>query len=335
MPFDDLPCPCRISCLLQKEQRNPSRLDIEANLLAAVKAYFYDGFLVTLENRTLKLPLVHRCYDTTPCVWLVYQIKGETSVTINERQFCLNTGKMLITNGIDIPREFCCSHGQAIGRVHIRLDDFFLRKYFQYSSGQPPKMVNRMLGTGGDTHFAQIESVSPVVQFALWQLHHFPFDDSLEILFMESRTLDIICEALSFMVGSTSNLEELALSRQDVEKLHHVRCLLLKDVTAPPPGIAELATEIGMNEFKLKKGFRILFKTSIHAYHRNARLDLARTLLSEGGLNVCEVACAVGYSNPSHFCRAFNNLFKINPGAYLRDFRGKGFHLAAGTTSLS
>ena len=326
MSSDDTHCHCRLSALTQEEFRHPQRVEYQSTPQARVTAYLYDGILVAVEKRRLQAPKTIACYDTTPCMWLIYQMWGESSIAIDKRRLLLKSRQMVIANGTYVNREMRSAPGQEIGQVCIRLDERFLGKYFQPGGMVPPKALRPLLERNAS--FVHAGTITPAAQLALSQLCHFPFDASLEMLFAESRALDVVCDSFASFGGETAS-DDIALSRQDIEKLHYAREVLLENVTAPPPGIGQLARDIGMNDFKLKKGFRLLFKTSIHTYHRNARLDLARTLLNEGVLNVCEVACAVGYSNPSHFSRAFHNLFHINPGAYLRDIRNKGFHLAA------
>ncbi len=68
-----------------------------------------------------------------------------------------------------------------------------------------------------------------------------------------------------------------------------------------------------INEFKLKKGFKEHFGTTVFGYLRSKRMQQAKTLLSESENNVLDVANSVGYSNASHFTRAFREEFGINP----------------------
>ena len=63
-------------------------------------------------------------------------------------------------------------------------------------------------------------------------------------------------------------------------------------------------------------------------------MHLARDLLLAGETNVAAAACAVGYSNPGHFARAFQAEFGIAPGQLTRAnrplVRGKERLAAAG-----
>lgn len=85
--------------------------------------------------------------------------------------------------------------------------------------------------------------------------------------------------------------------------------------------IARLSRRVHLNEFKLKKGFREYYRTTIFSYLRRKRMERAYDLLTRQRLSVMEAACAVGYANPSHFSRAFRREFGVNPKALQRSVR--------------
>ena len=83
--------------------------------------------------------------------------------------------------------------------------------------------------------------------------------------------------------------------------------------------IAKLSRRVHLNEFKLKKGFRHLYDSSIFEYLREERMEKAAELLRNQGKNVAEVANQVGYSNPSHFAKAFKEHHGVLPKKFQRE----------------
>lgn len=81
--------------------------------------------------------------------------------------------------------------------------------------------------------------------------------------------------------------------------------------------ISRLAREVGLNERKLKEGFRLIVGNSVHAHLRQVRLDAAATLLREGR-SVTETAFAVGFDNLSHFSKVFRVATGMSPRRYAR-----------------
>ena len=77
--------------------------------------------------------------------------------------------------------------------------------------------------------------------------------------------------------------------------------------------ITDLAQKVGINEFKLKHGFRILFKKGVHQYRLAVRLQQAKSKLEETDLTIEEIAYTVGFKSRDGFANAFKKEFKISP----------------------
>ncbi len=88
---------------------------------------------------------------------------------------------------------------------------------------------------------------------------------------------------------------------------------ILEREYAAPPTIPELARRAGVNEFKLKNGFRQLYGNTVYEYVQKQRMAVARNLLENGDLTITQIAGMVGYINASHFAEAFRRQNHINP----------------------
>jgi AraC-like DNA-binding protein len=77
--------------------------------------------------------------------------------------------------------------------------------------------------------------------------------------------------------------------------------------------ITALALEVGINTFKLRVGFKQLFKTTIHQYRLDLRLDIAKKLLSETDLTISEIAYKTGFDSRDGFARFFRRRFQESP----------------------
>jgi len=130
------------------------------------------------------------------------------------------------------------------------------------------------------------------------------------------RQLYLEAKGLELLAAWVDHLEEaraaLRLSAQDREGLERARCILLARMTTPPR-LPELARLAGLNEAKLKAGFRAQFGDSVYGYLRRQRLEEAHRLLRQGRYSVSEVSVRVGYANPSKFAAAFKAQFGISP----------------------
>ena len=77
--------------------------------------------------------------------------------------------------------------------------------------------------------------------------------------------------------------------------------------------ITALALEVGINSFKLRVGFKQLFKTTIHQYRLNLRLNLAKQLLTETDLTISEIAYKTGFDSRDGFARCFRRRVRESP----------------------
>lgn len=93
---------------------------------------------------------------------------------------------------------------------------------------------------------------------------------------------------------------------------------ILKSRMADPPGLQQLAHEIGTNERKLTELFRQRVGTTVFDYLTELRLDTARHLLAGSLKQVQLIAELVGYRNPGDFTRAFRRRHQMSPREYRR-----------------
>lgn len=134
-----------------------------------------------------------------------------------------------------------------------------------------------------------------------------------------SRQILLEAKGLELLAVMTDELElagqaTAPLSAWDIERLERAGRLLRERMTSPP-SLPELARAVGLNEFKLKAGFRLRFGASVFGYLRTERMERARRLLANRDLSVTEVAWRVGYENASKFAAAFRKHFGLPPSA--------------------
>nr|WP_240343842.1 AraC family transcriptional regulator [Paenibacillus sp. SYP-B3998] len=88
-----------------------------------------------------------------------------------------------------------------------------------------------------------------------------------------------------------------------------------------PPSLIELSRIVGLNDYKLKIGFKDEYGKSAFSYLRDKRMEKAFSLLQSGAISVSRVSVMVGYANFSHFAEAFRKQFGVRPSEVKRDNR--------------
>lgn len=137
-------------------------------------------------------------------------------------------------------------------------------------------------------------------------------------LHFEAYTLELLSLVCSSLIHQEKKYSEVYINQTDTEKLHHAREVLLSNL-ADPPLIRELAALCGLNEFKLKKGFKQLFQTSILAFVNEHRLQSARAAIYLREKTISEIAYELGFSHPQHFHRAFKKRFGVTPKSLIKN----------------
>src|ERR1700754_2010916 len=80
--------------------------------------------------------------------------------------------------------------------------------------------------------------------------------------------------------------------------------------------ISILADKAGINEFKLKLGFRELFQTSPYQYRLHLCLEKAKQLLEDTNDTIDQIASKVGFDTYNGFSTAFKKAYSVAPTEY-------------------
>lgn len=121
-------------------------------------------------------------------------------------------------------------------------------------------------------------------------------------------------------VESNFSDSPIQLTEADKKQLTWVRDLILKDITTHHT-IQWLSEQTGLNTFKLKVGFKMMFGQTIYALLETERLKLAVKLLqtTDEPINVISEKC--GYQFPTNFTAIFKKRFNVLPNVYRNTFR--------------
>jgi AraC family transcriptional regulator len=87
------------------------------------------------------------------------------------------------------------------------------------------------------------------------------------------------------------------------------------------PSLEEIARVAGVHPVHLATRFRQEVGCTLGAYSRRVRIDHARRQLLDSDLSVAEVALLTGFSDQSHFTRAFRAEIGTPPAAFRRRHR--------------
>lgn len=133
------------------------------------------------------------------------------------------------------------------------------------------------------------------------------FQNGLHRFYIESKVMELLTMVLDHISGAHPLLP-LKLTEYDMERLHQAKNILLSDFDTEI-SLASLSRKVGLNECKLKKGFKYLFGTTVFGCLQNARMEKAREMLLETKLPIEDIAYMTGYDFVSNFNLAFKKHF--------------------------
>jgi len=162
-----------------------------------------------------------------------------------------------------------------------------------------------------------LNQITTEMQLALQQLLYCPYQGFTKQLYLESKVMELIALRLEQLKAQITQHQPESnqhpqLKTDDIDRIYKAREILINHLDHPP-SLLELARQVGLNDYKLKQGFRYCFGTTAFNYLHDYRMEQARELLVEQQMQVNEVARAVGYASRSSFAAAFRKKFGVSP----------------------
>ena len=124
----------------------------------------------------------------------------------------------------------------------------------------------------------------------------------IELLVIQSETFDKSNQKKYIHCKTAYDRERILFARDYLVQHYH-----------NPPTLTGLALLAGINEFKLKKGFKEVFGSTAFEYLTNYKMEIAKNKLSQKITTISQLAYELGYSSPQHFSTVFKNKFGHPP----------------------
>jgi len=155
-------------------------------------------------------------------------------------------------------------------------------------------------------------AVDPAIQQVVHQIVNNPYKGDLQQIFLLSKSVELLVLCAESCRLATEKKDLLITSPTDKEKILAVRDLINEKLDSPP-NLSSISRTVGLNEYKLKRGFKEVFNTTVFGYLSEQRLLLARQYLLDTPRTAAEIGYQLGYSTPQHFNNAFKKRFGNTP----------------------
>ena len=264
--------------------------------------------------------LLDVCKDYRVLIWYFILSGKQKSIRFpacREAEFSLSEGRFFL-------------HGS--GLVDRYIDDFadtgtflfisifvwpdVLRSFVGDASEEFPQALKHLIRPSESACYKRAGKTSPMMSALLQQVLQCPYKGLTKQMYLESKAIEL----LALLMEEEANIHQGDVQATLLEfgyrdRIHYAQEILLKNLT-DPPSLLELARQIGMCDYNLKRGFKEIFGTTVFGYLRDRRLERAQQLLLEPWMTVTEAARVVGYESRSAFTIAFKQKYGVSPKAY-------------------
>jgi len=211
---------------------------------------------------------------------------------------------------------------QPISWVSVHVEPELFCQWFG-DMGELPTNLQPLIRKSDQKYYERYGKTTSAMQMALQQILGCPYQAHTKRVYLESKVWELmVLQVDQFLESQTVETASKILNAEDIERIHYASELLLVRLDQPP-SLMELARMVGINDNKLKVGFKQVFNTTVFGYLHDCRMERSRQMLAAGKLSVTETAKAVGFANRGYFAASFRRKFGVNPGIYLNEKRQK------------
>jgi AraC-like DNA-binding protein len=199
---------------------------------------------------------------------------------------------------------------QPIRMVVLHCRPAVLTRDFGLNSSEIPPPLNRLFARSPEPENQRLSldtSLMHAVQLMVESRHKMM--PALRGRYLEALSTEILLQVIGeFSNRAMMNRTPTGIRPRDVNGIYEARDYLTQHYRNPPK-IPELARMVGLNQTKLKAGFREVTKLTIYSYITKCRMERAADLLLNGNYGIAEVAYEVGYDYPANFTSAFKKFY--------------------------
>ena len=190
-------------------------------------------------------------------------------------------------------------------------------KKFHALFSQEADYIHFLRADSKDKKYYDSKEISPSIIVVLNQIVNNNVHHSIEGLFLKAKAYELLSH--HFNRSEDADIEQcpFLIDEQNVIKIRQAKDIVIQRMT-DPPGLHELANEVGLTLKKLKEGFKQIYGDSVYSFLFDYKMEYARKLLASNKHNVNEVGHKIGYSTSSHFIAAFKKKYGTTPKKYIQ-----------------
>ena len=188
-----------------------------------------------------------------------------------------------------------------------------------FAPGEAPYPLQALSDRNGAAGLSlKIHLTPELLRAAQWiDASRFSVLPAVRTVYLEALAMQLLCHTVTELSAREPHAHGAGIPPRDLKRIYEARDYLAQHY-ASPPTIPQLARMVGMNQTKLKAGFKQAFQLTIYAYILQRRMEATAQLLVQREFSVAEIAYRVGYEYPANFSCAFKRYYGCSPRQWKR-----------------
>ena len=206
--------------------------------------------------------------------------------------------------------------GQRITVVSLVIEPIMFNTFIDTQVMYIPTELKRIINGNYSSFYIQNFRMTSAMKMAAQQIINCPYQGLTRRLYLESKGIEILAYYTEMLSQQpTSYQQAVNLKTDEINRIYYAKEILFKNFKNPP-SLVDLAKLVGLNDYKLKVGFRYCFGNTVFGCLHDYRMEEAKKLLETKKLNINQVARSVGYASETSFSSAFRKKFGVSPSIY-------------------
>lgn len=272
-----------------------------------------DFFVLRFQNDSEEVSRFERDVNAE-LIQFHFGVKGRSKFVFNEGRYALDL-KEEVSLFLFNPQKELPVHLEIAPHSWVLTVLISIKKFHSFFSDEAD-YIPFLSEENRDKKYYKDDRINPSMTIVLSQLFHFNLHPSIKKLYFKGKVYELLSHYFNRAEDPNAEQCPFLIDEDNVIKIRRAKEIVIANM-AEPPGLQELADQVGINLKKLKIGFRQIYGDSVYSFLFDYKMEYARKLLDSGSYNVNEVGLRIGYSTASHFIAAFKKKFGTTPKKYL------------------
>ncbi|MXN92329.1 helix-turn-helix domain-containing protein [Flavobacterium sp. Sd200] len=281
----------------------------------AFKKISFSGVRLLYGKLRFKKPIPVKMQSSNPYIEMYFSFKGSRQMFFSQsnRRFCIPHGHQ---NLFYIPDPEFYIEPEANDEENISLQIQFNEGYFKRLIPINAPLFHNFATNLNNRRFAALNptpaATTPKMLGILNDIVHCERTGIIKQLHLEANILKLLQYQFEQYEESVERKEYSFVKDYDIDKLFQAKKIIEQNITHPYP-LLELAHKTGLNDYKLKKGFKELFGNTVFGYLHELRMQKAREMLFDSQMSIAEIAEYCGYAYIPSFIKAYKQKYGLTP----------------------